>query len=415
MTGLTFARTMDNAAKTMAVFAAVALLLPAAWVNISLALFLLFWMAGGNWREKLARVRANALTPWVLALFALFAVGLTYTSASRELALEIFGKYAKLLYIPLLFSVFYESAWQRRAYYAFLAVMIVMLLLSYGQLLGWVPLGPPGQDYTLFKGRIAFGLFLAFTAYLLVHHLRTQPRLRWLWALLLGLALYNLLFMNEGRTGYAAFFGLLLLFACQLWRWRGLVIAVVAAALLGGGAFLASPVFKARVVEVADNIQQFEVGEADTSVGLRLQFYQNTLRLIATHPFLGGGTGSFIPEYAQLAEVQHVRPTDNPHNEYLLVTTQLGLAGLALLLALGYKLWVHSRRLAAHYRHAAQGLLVTMGVGSLFNSMLMDFSEGHFFVYFCALLYAGLARPAALPDLAVPTPEPGRVARGAHS
>ncbi len=415
MTGLTFARTMDNAAKTMAVFTAVALLLPAAWVNISLALFLLFWMAGGNWREKLARVRANALTPWVLALFALFAIGLTYTSASQELALEIFGKYAKLLYIPLLFSVFYEPAWQRRAYYTFLTAMIVSLLLSYGQLLGWVPLGPPGQDYTLFKGRIAFGLFLAFTAYLLAHHLRTQPRLRWLWALLLGLALYNLLFMNEGRTGYAAFFGLLLLFACQLWRWRGLVIAVVAAALLGGGAFLGSPVFKTRIVEVADNIQQFEVGEADTSVGMRLQFYQNTLHLIATHPFLGGGTGSFIPEYAQLAEAQHVHPSRNPHNEYLMVTTQLGLAGLTLLLALGYRLWVHSRHLAAHYRHAAQGLLVTMGIGSLFNSLLMDFSEGHFFVYFCALLYADQTRPAAASNLLASNPEASEAARDVRS
>ena len=41
------------------------------------------------------------------------------------------------------------------------------------------------------------------------------------------------------------------------------------------------------------------------------------------------------------------------------------------------------------YRHAAQGLVVAMVIGCLFNSFLLNFSEKWFYIYLAALSCAG--------------------------
>jgi hypothetical protein len=38
----------------------------------------------------------------------------------------------------------------------------------------------------------------------------------------------------------------------------------------------------------------------------------------------------------------------------------------------------------------AQGVVVAMAIGCVFNSLLLDFTEGHAFVYLTGVLFAGL-------------------------
>jgi len=379
-------RRCDEASRWMAVATAFSLAVSTALCTVTMVLFLAFWIASGGYRAKLARIRAQPIALWSLALLLMLNLGVVYSSASLDQALDTLRSYRELLYIPLLLTVFNEEQWQRRGYYAFLVAMALTLILSYCKLFGWPPLGPPKEAYTVFKGRIAHGLLMAYAIYLWAEHFMQQGRWRWLWGILAALGLVNLLLMIGGRTGHFVFFALIVLFMYRHWRWQGLLASGLVVVGLALAASYTSDIFRARMGAMVNDLKWPEA-KVITSGRVRLEFYSNTLGLIMRHPVLGGGTGSFIPEYAELAKEKALYPTDNPHNEFLLITTQVGLLGLVLLLMLGYRQWRMSYGLRPEYVAAAQGLVVTMAVGSLFNSLLLDFTEGHFYALLTGICY----------------------------
>ncbi len=379
-------RRCDEASRWMAVATAFSLVVSTALCTITMVLFLAFWIASGGYRAKLARIRAQPIALWSSALLLMLMLGVVYSSASLDQALDTLRAYRELLYIPLLLTVFNEEQWQRRGYYAFLVAMALTLILSYCKLFGWPPLGPPKEAYTVFKGRIAHGLLMAYAIYLWAEHFMQQKRWRWLSGILAALGVVNLLLMIGGRTGHFVFFALIVLFMYRHWRWQGLLASGLVVVGLALAASYTSDIFRARMGAMVNDLR-WPDAKVITSGGVRLEFYRNTLGLIMRHPVLGGGTGSFIPEYAELAKEKALYPTDNPHNEFLLITTQVGLLGLVLLLMLGYRQWRMSYGLRPEYVAAAQGLVVTMAVGSLFNSLLLDFTEGHFYALLTGICY----------------------------
>ena len=121
---------------------------------------------------------------------------------------------------------------------------------------------------------------------------------------------------------------------------------------------------------------------------VRMQFATTSLSLISAHPLLGVGTGGFEVAYrAAMPEGNVV--ANNPHNQYLLTTVQLGLIGLLVLLALFSVLW----RVSGHFeftdRLLAHGVLLAYLVGNLFNSFLYDHSEALFFAWAIGLIFCG--------------------------
>jgi O-antigen ligase len=84
-------------------------------------------------------------------------------------------------------------------------------------------------------------------------------------------------------------------------------------------------------------------------------------------------------------------PATNPHNQYLLTAIDLGLLGFGLLLYLFYRQWRLAKMLpSALERNLAHGLLLAIMSGCLFNSLLLDHSEGLLYGWMSGLLYAGL-------------------------
>jgi len=148
-----------------------------------------------------------------------------------------------------------------------------------------------------------------------------------------------------------------------------------------------------------DDVQAYGAGLSETSLGWRAEFWQNTLRMIRQHPVLGGGTGSFASEYREQAAKQRL-PSDhatvNPHNEYLLVWSQQGLVGLALLLVLWVVQWRRALALNDAERYLTHALVLIMICGDLFNSFLLDNFEGHFYAVLTAALAVNWPRSSAL-------------------
>ncbi|MGC1855082.1 MAG: O-antigen ligase family protein, partial [Candidatus Aquirickettsiella sp.] len=212
---------------------------------------------------------------------------------------------------------------------------------------------------------------------------------RWFFVVLFLLATYNILFINLSRSGYIVLFSLLLLLASQQYKWKGLLAGILVSIFLCGGLLFLPANFKERFNLAHTEITEYKHGIFDTSVGLRLKFYHNSLKLLKKHFWMGTGTGSFAQDYFAIAQDKQFA-TKNPHNEYLNIAVQFGLFGFIILLGMFIVHAWTSFRLQGLRQYFAQAVVVSIAVGSLFNSWLMDVTQGCFYVIFTALLFASL-------------------------
>ncbi len=387
-----FHRRMLRYSRIMAVASGAAIPMPTVWPSITLALCLLFWLAARRWRDALDVLRGNRIAQLALALYLLFALGVVLGDSRLASGWDMLGKYRKLLYIPVLMWILREAAWRQRALDAFLATILLTLVASWLQFLDLLPAGPPGQEYTVFKSSVTQGILIAFGTYLLLWKGRFDKRRRWLWWCLALFAGANVL-INPGRTGYLLLILLTLVFLYQQWRWQGLAVGILLSTTAIALAWQVSPVFHLRIQQLETHLPAYDDCRDTSSSVSRLQFYWRGLSLITARP-LGYGTGAFAQAYRKNANDDACPATSNPHNQYLLNAIQIGLPGLLLWLTLLGMEWRLRLRLETPQRQLAAAFVLSMAVASLLNSMLMDFTEGHWFAFFSALLYAPLTRKA---------------------
>lgn len=364
--------------------------LPTAMGSVGVLLFLLAWLLAGGWRCQAQRWRASPTAQWASALLLMYLVGMSYSSATHADLINFMGKYAKLLLLPMLLASLVDANWRKRALAAFMAGALVASALSYARFAGWVP---ARLDSSVVQGHIHFGTIEAFAAYLFARLALEPGRRRWLLALAAAALAFDVIYIGIARTGYVVLFALIVLLAAQRLGVKGLFAGALAALVLAVLAFSAFPVARMRLHEGLENLRQYQRVETthhgnldSNSWGLRLQFWRNTLGIIEHHPLRGSGTGSMPVEYARIAP--HDLLTPNAHNEFLNTTEQVGTLGLLLLLGLGTAAWREARLLEPAWRDGVRGVLVAIGVGSLFNSLLMDVNEGRFLVVMLGLLLA---------------------------
>jgi O-antigen ligase len=109
---------------------------------------------------------------------------------------------------------------------------------------------------------------------------------------------------------------------------------------------------------------------------------------VREHPVLGVGTGGFIAAYREKIRGTNLPEANNPHNQYLLTAAQLGAVGLLALLGMFVVMWWQAGRLDPPAKIAARGLVLTMAVGCLLNSFLIDHAEGLLFAWMAGVLFA---------------------------
>lgn len=379
----------------LVIFACFSIALPTAFMSIAMGLFVLVWLVSGDYSAKIKLISNNPAALIAAALFCLYGLGMLYSSAAWDMRLAWWLKYHKLLYIPLIISVLTNEKYREYAIQAFLAGMLLVLIISYLKWLGIVPHKDIGQGYFVFKGRIAHNILMAFAVYLMLKlAVQTAKPYCWLWAIGSMLGFLNIFFLVNGRSGQIILLVLCVWFCWEIWRTKSIkylfggavALLLILSALPNAGDF--------RLTQITQEIANHKPNEAQTSSGTRLEFYNNSLTLIKLNPLFGAGTGSFEFEYKQLAETQQTLATyvPNPHNEFLLTWQELGLLGLFLLIVLFASQWNASHRIFKGQNHsmvdgyALRGLILTMTIGSLFNSLLLDAGEGKFYCVMAGVL-----------------------------
>ncbi len=372
--------------------------------NILLGLIAMLWLASGNFKLKLNAIAANPVALSALMLFGMLLAGLAYGTRFPGDGLAFLMKYADLLFIPIFVTLFQQERTRELGLRWYCVAMILSFIVAELAASGLLLFNPllHRDAGSSFKFSITHSLFSAFAA--LAFALLAQREPRWpqrlLFIVLALVAVKNVVAIGVSRTAYIVLTLLALYFFYALFRRRGLIIAAVLLAISLFAFYGASETFRERVdTVVVDRGDWQSQWPSRESVTVRLEWYRQSIDAIVGHPVFGSGTGSVPRSLAETAESSkpHI---SNPHNEYLAITMQVGLVGLILLLHMWWRQLVLAPRLAKPIEtHLARGLVITLAVGCLFNSFLLDHTEGLFYAWFTGLLYGGLMpQPTAVSD-----------------
>ena len=364
------------------------------YLSTSLAIILsgllgFFWLLSAQFMVLPGLLKKNPVAVWSLLLFLCFIFGLCYSSATFGEAFSMLMKYRELIFIPVLISFLNTERYRCWAWKAVVTGSLLILLISYLMYIGVLDLNKLGDPS--FKSRITHSIFISFFAFFCVHKAYDGKRYEKLYWVLFILCIYNLFFMVEGRTGQLIAVLLVLLFGIQRFTKKALLLTVLVTAILLA-LFLTFSIKATRINEGLASTQaylQSHPERTEFSMGQRFIFWRYSLKLIAEKPLLGHGTGSFAKEYQRVAS-NELFVTKNPHNEFLMISVQLGLLGLSIYLGFLASQYYYARKLPEKEKWLAQGILLSLIVASLFNCPLMDHAEGHWFTALIALCFASL-------------------------
>ena len=350
--------------------------------------------------RRIVSIPAGALP---VLLVALGAVGMLWAEVSWA---ERFGgvtSFLKLLFIPLLMHQFSRTGSGRLVLIGFLVSCVLLLALSW-LMMAWpgIPwhgkantFGIPVKDYLSQSTLFAICIFVICQfAYDMWRDGRRRVALA-----LIGLALImlaNVFYVATARTALVVIPVLTLVFGYKLSGWKGAIGLIVACFVLAAAAWPSSTYLQTRIVSFFHELDAYWPGGTATSAGERLVYWTKSVEFIRAAPVFGHGTGSIHDQFRRSTAGQTGMAAEaaaNPHNQTLAVGIQLGLVGIALLIAM----WIAHLMLFRSGTFAAWvGLVVVIQniVGSLFNSHLFDFTHGWVYV-----VGVGVAGGAVLKEL----------------
>ncbi len=400
---LTLARNLGflGWARVFGIAALVGTMLSLPLTNFFAGLALLFWLISGaqpgrSWGADLK----NPAVSGALALMAWMLLSLLWSHASLQNTFIGIWKYRKLLYVPLMAALFADVVWRDRAIKAWLAAAVVLMLYSLIRLLpdpigdGHMGVHPalPLSTYSYIS--LGFVLIPALTLGL-VWMLRARSATeKSIGALVALLTVAFVVLAQQGRTTYVTLTALVIFFVLSQLKskqkWLALAVLLIAAASVG----LFSTKVQNRVSEVIADSRVEQTTETISSSGLRIGFWRTTADIVKHNPVLGTGMGTWADEYRKYVvstpNTPKISPLGgNPHQEYLLMASQLGLIGLAFFLAWIARSIFASKQLILNDRIAAQSLLIAFIVSCFFNSTLFDSATGHFYCIGLGILFAG--------------------------
>lgn len=425
-------RSLDGGRQFSAVLTAFMLPMTTTGTAIALTLLIIFSLLTinpNNWRSTLQS--PAVILP--VAIFALLAVSMLWSP-------HPFGPggashYAKLLLIPIIMGSTYTKRQAMHVAYGFAAACIILLLLSLASLLwhagpwGWfkepgIPVKDNAVQSTCFS-LCAFGLGVYS-----IRLLQMKQNLKAVFASIGAIALFADVFLiTLSKTGIVITLAFTIQLLAYIDTWRCRVAVAIPLFLLAGLTVTFSSEAQLRVTEIkadlrALKIESFETEETGSpgtkragihpselptmSTASRLDFWRKAIEFIGQSPIIGHGAGSTKSLYASLEKGRpspYGEAVPDPHNQFLAIVIQTGLAGGALLLAM----WIAHLHLfwGAGIPHMLGRAVVIQNVlGSLFNSQLSQVTQGTLYCLAVGLIAAVIVRRPRTETLEISTGEP---------
>jgi len=345
------------------------------------------WLVSGSYKNLPAVIRQNPITIWSVLFCCLLLAGVLYSPASLYDSLGFFKKYRILLFIPIVMSL---AKGQNKVadnivnalLFGYLIVLVNAYLVHFGLL-----------DPNVLSDKRKGGGFLVILAYLVFQRIFLDKKYRYLWIGFFLAICYDIFFLLITRTGWLIFICLTVLFLVQHFSLKHNLIFLALCVVLALGVFFSSESLQQRIDLTIHNLQDYNATEKNsrTSLGVRLDWYQDSIDLIKQRPLFGYGTGSYEIAQKALIEGKETQPTGDPHNEFFLTSVQIGLVGCAVLLLLFIDPLRRSLQLLSQKQKeqafALQAVILFLLVGCFFNSWLLSSVPSHIFAFLVAAFY----------------------------
>lgn len=361
-------------------------------------LFAVALLFAGGYREKWQTARQSPLFWPVMAMFAATCVAAIFLDRSAEKFWSGFAHY-QIYFFLLSFISVGGGEWQRRAVRAFFIGALCAATLFYLNALGLLPNQKLFVSYLHYSGNnsILLGILLALASGGLLYEVAEGEGRRQRWYRLAAFLYISaaLLFFAQTRTGALLFVVLcgMALFKATFRSWRRALVSFLGLVLVSTLAWQASDGLRSRVLQTSMDIQNYMQGSSVSGQGMRLEIYEKTLDIIAEKPLTGHGVAQWVPLYRQHAKGLSSEMMAAPHNDYLLYMAEIGLLGLAALLAIWVVQLALAWRLGGREGMWVGMLTVGLIVGAMFNAILRDSVFGMPFMILLAIPLAGVKSP----------------------
>lgn len=347
-------------------------------------------------------------------IFFLFVISSSYTIAEPNETLNSLKKYIKIIYIPFLFYYLKIFKNHELVLKYFIIGTTIILILSYVKYFFFINMENFYEDIkflnisgidisiiqtrsTVFQNYIIQGVVLSFYSFLCLYYAKNNNNL--ILYFLSILAFINVIFMSDSRTAYIL---ITVLFIFSFFKiitnnkFRLLFLSLII--LLMTTNF--SNNLEHRINLAKNNIKQIQDENYNSSIGMRYIWLKVGVQNFFDEPILGNGAGSFyklIENYLDKKNIKYVNGnseigssvgissniliTNNPHSEFVSISSQLGILGLLSFFIFLYLLFINCKSLLS----VATFIIVL--ISSLFNSVFYDNMLGLFLIILISLFY----------------------------
>ncbi len=378
---------IDNARKILLGLYIFSIPISAAINNILFGFVILFWIIWGDKKETLKLLK-NPLVVAFYTLFAIFTISMLWSDDLKQ-GLLMLKKEMFYLVLPIFMSLVKK---EEIDFYlkSFLAAMFISELSSY---LIFFKIVPPFLHATQYDpvpfmgatGHISYNPMLVLSIFLLLYFFFRKDNSSLWFKIISAIFILTMtinLFITGGRAGQVAFFFVAIVAFMQFFKanFKTFFISIFAIIAIFFIAYNSSTIFHNRVNLAIHDVKTFKQNP-NTSVGMRLANWENSLRLIKKHPLTGAGIGDYKKDltyyFKKYTPKAAILP--QPHNMYLFAWVHSGLFALLALLSIFAIEFKGYRVLNDEYKP------IRLILPTLF--LIIMFSESYLSVHFTKILF----------------------------
>ena len=347
-------------------------------------------------------------------IFFLFIISSFYTIADSNEVFDTLKKYIKIIYIPFIYFYLKKYKNEKLILKYFLVGATLVLLLSYikyfnlinfenfYKAVGFLNFSGLSTNIvetktTVFQNYIIQGIVLSFYSFLCIYiGLKNNKYYLHFFSML---AFINVIFMNDSRTAYIIiFFLFLFLFYKIITNVKIRLIFFSLVILLVISNF--SNNFIQRINALNNDVKLIQNDNFNSSLGMRYVWLNIGLENLINEPIIGNGTGSFYKSAENYFKKNNFTSfgvdantgrslnvssenliTNNPHSEFISISSQLGILGLLSFSIFLYLLFANNNGPMSF------ATFIIVFISSVFNSVFYDNMIGLFLVILISLTY----------------------------
>ncbi|MBU1446737.1 MAG: O-antigen ligase family protein [Gammaproteobacteria bacterium] len=218
--------------------------------------------------------------------------------------------------------------------------------------------------------------------------------------------------LSQARGGWVAipiFVAVYIYAHSQAEQFRRLVVVAATAGLVVLLSYLFIDPVQLRIGMIFSDLSQFQAGNIDTSIGVRLQLWSAAIQLIVENPIFGVGADGFGGAMGSLSEQGLITPIaaelgrGEVHSEILAQTVRFGVFGLGFILAVYFVPLYYFLKLAKSANRqqavpALMGICVTLGF-FVFGLTVETFNLKMTAAFYCTTIAALFAAASTRIDI----------------